>query len=399
MTAETWILPDAVVLPDRIAKGLAVRVVDGRIAACTPAGSAPAGDTPAERASGQRVTRIPGMLLPGMLDLQVNGAGGADCATATDDALDTVARAVWAGGATGFLPTLITQPMDALCERLARVADWCKRRRIQNTSAGPADGDRGAEAAVPLGIHVEGPFLQQPGAHPAEDLLDPTSERVERLLEACAGELRLLTLACARPGAAAATAKLRSAGVAVAIGHVTSPDGFTDCIEAGAGAVTHLFNAMGALHHRDPGVPGLALDDPRVLCPIIPDGLHVDPVMIRHAYRICGPDRLALVTDAMAAAGMPDGDYELSGMPVTLREGVVRKPDGTLAGAALTMDQGARRFLRFVPDAGQWTIARLTASNPAGLLGEHALGHGAIQPGAVAAFAVWDGERYRALRS
>lgn len=361
MTETQWCV-DRAVLPDAVLTGARIVARDGRIVAVDHGPAGPG------------AVRLQGTLLPGCIDLQVNGAGGRSVDEATPGALDTVSRAVAAGGATAFLPTLITAPWDRLLHQVADVARWIR--------AGAAPG------AEPLGIHVEGPFLTAPGAHDPAWFVDPTPARLDALLDAAAGTLRLVTLANARPGAAAAVAHLRRRGVAVSLGHCDRPDGFAACVDAGASAVTHLFNVMGPLHHRDVGLAQLALDDERLLCPLICDGVHVHPLMLRLAFRVLGPDRLALVTDAVGAAGMPDGAFALAGQPVVAKDGVVRDAKGHLAGSALTMSLAVRNFLAAVPAAGEWTIGRIAAANPARLLGQ--LGErGAIAPGARAVFSLW----------
>lgn len=357
MIAAEWIA-DRAVLPHAIVAGVRLVAAGDRLAAVDHGPASPG------------AVRLAGTLLPGFVDLQVNGAGGRSVDEATADALDTVARAVWAGGAVAFLPTLITAPWARLLQQVDAVAQWIERW-----------SGTGAE---PLGLHLEGPFLQAPGAHDASCFVDPTPERVRELLAAARGRLRLVTLAHARPGAAAATAQLVAAGTTVALGHCDRSDGFTACVDAGARAVTHLFNVMGPLHHRDVGTAGLALDDERVACPLILDGVHVHPAMVRNAFRILGPDRTVLVTDAVGAAGMPDGDYTLAGQRVQARDGVVRDHGGRLAGSALTMALAARNFLRFVPQAGPWTLARAAATNPARLVG--ARQYGELAAGRHAAF-------------
>jgi N-acetylglucosamine-6-phosphate deacetylase len=357
VNAVEWVV-DRAVLPHAIAAGTRVAAIDGRIVAVD------------QTAAGPAARRLRGTLLPGCVDLQVNGAGGRSVDEATGDALDAVARAVLAGGAVAFLPTLITAPWPRLLDQIAAVAAWVTRWR--------------GDGAEPLGLHVEGPFLQSPGAHDAAHFVDPTPERVAQLLAAAGGRLRLVTLAPARAGAAAATAQLVAAGVTVALGHCDRADGFAACVDAGARAVTHLFNAMGPLHHRTPGMAALALDDERVACPLIVDGVHVDPIMVRNAFRVLGPDRTVLVTDAVAAAGMPDGGYTLGGAAVRAAGGVVRDAEGRLAGSALTMARAVRNFLAFVPATSPWTLARIAAANPAALIGAAHLG--AIAVGRNAAF-------------
>lgn len=357
VNAAEWIV-DRAVLPHAVVAGSRIAAVDGRIVAVDHV------------AAGPGAVRLRGTLLPGFVDLQVNGAGGRSVDEATPAALATVAEAVWRGGAVAFLPTLITAPWPQLLAQVEAVAAWI---------AG-WDG----RFAEPLGLHLEGPFLHTPGAHDPSCFVDPTPARVAELLAAANGRLRLVTLAHARPGAAAATAQLRAAGVAVALGHCDTGDGFAACVDAGAESVTHLFNVMGPLHHREPGTAGLALDDARVRCALIVDGVHVHPAMVRMAFRVLGPDRTVLVSDAVGAAGMPDGEFTLAGARVVASDGVVRDGAGRLAGSALTMGLAARNFLRFVPAAGPWTLARVAATNPAALIrAEH---HGALAVGRRAAF-------------
>ncbi|MBL9077667.1 MAG: amidohydrolase family protein [Planctomycetes bacterium] len=357
MIASEWIV-DRAVLPSVVQAGTRIAAVDGRIVAVDQVAAGPA------------AVRLRGTLLPGFVDLQVNGAGGRSVDEATPDALDAVAAAVLAGGAVAFLPTLITAPWERLLAQVDAVARWIEAWR--------------GHGAEPLGLHVEGPFLQAAGAHDAAHFLAPEPARLRELLAAARGRLRLVTLAHSVPGAAAAVATFVAAGVTCALGHCDRSEGFADCVAAGATAVTHLFNAMGRLHHRELGPAALALDEPRVACPLIVDGAHVDPVMVRLAFRILGPDRTVLVSDAVAAAGMPDGSYTLSGMRVHAAGGVVRDEHGRLAGSALSMAHAATNFLRFVPSAGPWTLARAAAGNPARLV--RADDYGALTKGRRAAF-------------
>jgi N-acetylglucosamine-6-phosphate deacetylase len=368
--ATEWIV-DRAALPDTVQAGCRIAAIDGKIVAID------------QVAAGPGAARLRGTLLPGFVDLQVNGAGGRSVDEGSREALDIVAQAVWNGGCVAFLPTLITAPWQHLLQQITAVADW-----IETWSG---------QGAEPLGLHLEGPFLQASGAHDSAHFVDPTPERVQQLLAAARGRLRLVTLAHARASAVAATAQFRRAGVTVALGHCDRIDGFAACVDAGATAVTHLFNVMGPLHHRDVGTAGFALDDERVRCPLIVDGAHVHPAMVRNAFRMLGPDRMILVSDAVAAAGMPDGNYALSGIPVMAKGGVVRDQQGRLAGSALTMALAARNFLQMVATAGPWTLARLAAGNPAALIG--AASHGALQPGKRAAFTLLgDDGSYCAIR-
>jgi N-acetylglucosamine-6-phosphate deacetylase len=355
--ASEWIVASAV-LPHVVQTSTRITAQNGRIVAIEQVPPADGAD------------RIAGTLLPGFVDLQVNGAGGHSVDEATPEALDAVAEATWRGGAVAFLPTLITAPWERLLQQVDAVARWIGAYR--------------GRGATPLGLHLEGPFLLTAGAHDAEWFLDPTPARVQQLLAAARGYLRLVTLASARAGAAEAIALLRGHGVTCALGHCDRTEGFAECAAAGATAITHLFNAMGPMHHRDVGIAGQALDDDRITCTLIADGVHVHPVMVRNAFRILGPDRTVLVTDATAAAGRPDGEYQLAGKCVVSKDGVVRDSAGRLAGSALTMGRAASNFLRFSPQAGPWTLARIASENPARLAG--AGDHGGVAVGKRAAF-------------
>jgi N-acetylglucosamine-6-phosphate deacetylase len=243
-----------------------------------------------------------------------------------------------------------------------------------------------------LGVHVEGPFLaaERRGAHDANLFCDPTPERIEALLEP--GTMALLTLAPERAGAAAAIARLAGAGVVVSAGHSdATAEVVVAAADAGVRMVTHLFNAQRGIHHREPGVAGAGLADPRLTCSLILDGHHVADAVAKIAL-VAAPGRIALVTDAIAAAGMPPGMYELGGGPVIVRDGEPpRRPDGTLAGAALRLDDAVARAVRL--GIGEATAIEAASRVPADVLGRSDLGR--IEPGAVADF-VWLGEDLRA---
>jgi N-acetylglucosamine-6-phosphate deacetylase len=297
----TLLQPSAVALEATVAHGARVLVRDGTIV-----------QVGTFAADADQTLELDGTLVPGPIDLQVNGAAGRGVDEATGEALDEVARAVFEGGATAFLPTLISAPFEQLLGQIRAVAAWIAR-----------GGHRFA-------------FLATAGAHLETYFADPTPDRVDAVLEAARGHLALLTLAPARPGAEAAIERLRARGVQVALGH-SGIGTYHRCVAAGARLVTHLFNAMGPIHHRDVGLGGFALDDARVACSLIVDGQHLHPVWVRNAWRCLGPERTVLVTDSAAAAGMPDGEYRLGGQPVRLQAGVVLDAQGRLAGSALTM--------------------------------------------------------------
>jgi N-acetylglucosamine-6-phosphate deacetylase len=312
-----------------------------------------------------------GVLAPGLVDLQVNGCFGIDFA-ADDDWSEAVGR-LPETGVTAFLPTLITAPLADLVAGLRRMPDSLPGARV-------------------LGMHIEGPFLVEArrGAHDAALFCDPTPERIDALLEP--GTMALLTLAPERRGAAAAIARLAREGVLVSVGHSDAhAEEVALAAEAGARMVTHLFNAQRGLHHREPGVVGQALADERLSCGLILDGHHVAEAVARVAFA-AAPGRIALVTDAMSAAGMPAGIYDLGGEPVIMRDGEPPvRSDGTLAGANLRLDDAVARALSIgvSPQAAIEAATRV----PADLLGRRDLGR--IEPGACADL-VWLDDAFRA---
>jgi N-acetylglucosamine-6-phosphate deacetylase len=342
-------------------------VLDGGQVAAVGAGPPPA---PAD------IALADGYLAPGFVDLQVNGFFGVELQDPDPDGWALLARRLPETGTTAFLPTLITAPLDRL------------------TAAGAA-----AAALVPglpagarvLGLHLEGPFIApaRRGAHNPAWIADPDPAAIAALLDAAGPLLRLVTLAPERPGGLAAVAQLAAAGVVVSVGHSDATAAqVARAADQGARMVTHLFNAQRPLGHREPGVVGQALTDPRLTSGLIADLEHVSVAAIQIALA-AAPGRIALVTDAAACAGMPPGRYLLGGEPIELPPGPLRPPvraDGTLAGSALRMDAAVARLVvagAALPDA----IAAATAI-PATLIGRPDLGR--IAPGA-AGDLVWLG--------
>ena len=322
--------------------------------------------TPGERCDIDITT---GVLVPGLVDMQVNGVFGVDFAAAGRDDWAMVAGRLPETGVTAFAPTFITAPVADLAEAL---------RRVAAVHTQPPPGAR------VLGAHVEGPFLaaNRRGAHNPVHLCDPTADAVDSLLGAAPpGSLAVVTLAPEREHALDAIKTLTAAGVLVSIGHSDATgDQVAAAADAGARAVTHLFNAQRPLHHREPGVPGHALVDSRLALGLIVDLHHVAADVVLLAFR-AAEERIVLVTDAVASAGMPPGRYELGGEPVLVETG--RPPvrvDGTLAGSALRLDEAVRNTVELgVP----LTVAIDAATRrPADLLGRGDLGR--VQPGAAA---------------
>lgn len=297
-------------------------------------------------------------LAPGFVDLQVNGIDDVDCSAADGDQWRRLDELVVAQGVTAWCPTLVTMPLDAYRRPLARI-----------TEAVESAAD---DAATILGVHLEGPFLGgAPGAHPRSLIRDADLD----WLAALPAHVRMVTLAPEQPAAVAATALLRQRGVLVSLGHTAASfEQLESCTTAGASMVTHLFNGMSGLHHRSPGVAAWALAHTTVAASVIADGVHVHPTMLALAARLLGPERLVLVTDAVAWRAGTAGSIGLR-----MSDGAPRLADGTLAGSAVTMDAAVRTCV----DAGipleqaLWAASR----NPARLAGHSA---GELRAGAPA---------------
>lgn len=299
------------------------------------------------------------VVAPGFVDLQINGAAGVDLSTEPERLAD-VAAALPRWGVTAWLPTIVTGPSDIRRRAIAALAAW---RSAQHDRGTNTDSDGAVTQAVPLGLHVEGPFLapERRGAHDAGRLVPPSTGVVDEEGWSRDHGVALVTLAPELSGALDVIRALVERGVVVSMGHSSATAAEARAgADAGATYVTHLFNAMAPLHHREPGLAGVALTDARLRVGLIADGLHVDPAIVSLAARALG-DRLSLVTDAVAALGMsggrtPTGTVPLGGASADLSadDGGVRLPDGTLAGSTLSLDRAVRNVVAF------------TATGPAG---------------------------------
>ncbi|MDA8333899.1 MAG: N-acetylglucosamine-6-phosphate deacetylase [Peptococcaceae bacterium] len=294
-------------------------------------------------------------ICPGFIDLHVHGGSGSDALDGSPEAIRNMASFHARFGTTGMLPTIATAPWERIIDAL---------RAVATAAAHPTGGSR------ILGVHLEGPYLNPSfkGAQNEEFLRRPDPAELERLAEAAGGWLRLVTLAPELPGALPAVARLSSLGIVAAAGHSGATfEDITSAIPYGLKHVTHTFNAMRPFHHREPGLPGAALALPGLSVEAIADGVHIHPAVLRTLWRLA-PDRLTLVTDAVAPAGMPDGDYTFAGQKITVTRGEARLPGGTLAGSTLTMDRAVKNM---VESAGLtlFQAVALASTNPARVLG------------------------------
>ena len=266
-----------------------------------------------------------GIAVPGFVDLHVNGFSGVDFAAADAAGYRTAGAAMLETGVTAFQPTFITAGEAELAAALAEVP-------------GEPIGPR------MLGVHLEGPFLspEHAGVHPVELMRAPDLALAERLL--AAGPVRYVTLAPELPGALELIDLLHARGIVVSVGHSGATAAEAErAFDRGVGTVTHLFNAMRAFHHREPGIAGAALARGDVIVQAIIDELHLAHDTELLVWRATA-GRLALITDAMAAAAAGDGRYQLAGVDVDVRDGVARGPAGELAGSVLTMLQAVRNL-------------------------------------------------------
>lgn len=308
-------------------RGANVQVlVDGaHIAAVGPVG----GGEPAERVVDARDCWV----LPGFIDLQVNGAIGVDLTTEPHRVGEVAAYLVQCG-VTSFMPTLISSSVSMTESAIAAIGAWSQ----QEQSGG----------ARSLGVHLEGPFLNpvRAGAHPVQCLRQPSLDEVDGWRREAG--VAMVTIAPELPRAIEVIERLVSTGVAVCAGH--SDAGVADMragIAAGVTGVTHLFNAMSPITARAPGAAGATLADPALIAGMIVDGLHVDPTMVRLAWRALGPHRIALVTDAIAALGLPHGAYRVGETSVVVDRSGARTLGGVLAGSVLHFDQAVRNLIAF----------------------------------------------------
>jgi N-acetylglucosamine-6-phosphate deacetylase len=297
--------------------------------------------------------------IPGFVDVHIHGAGGHDVMEANEAALSTITGRLAAFGTTSLLATTITASADDTCRSVEGIAKYISGQ--YQTS------DTRAEI---LGIHFEGPFLskERRGVHPAEWLQLPSAELLQRFLQAAAGNARILTIAPELLGATPCIDAARSLGMVVSIGHTdASYEQARAAVAHGAHHATHVYNAMRPFTHRDPGVIGAVLTTPEVTAELIADGIHVDEIAMKVLLQAKGAQGVVLISDGTSATGMPDGEYLLGGLKVTVNGGVCRNAEGRLAGSTLTLDRALRNIVRLgIPLAD---AVRMLTLNPATLLG------------------------------
>ena len=299
-----------------------------------------------------------GLIAPGLIDVHMHGADGAELMDGTREAVETMARFVAKNGTVAFLPSTVT----ALEE---------KTRLVSQVVADYQDLEDGAEV---LGIHLEGPYINEKykGAQYGPAIRPASTSELEELHAVLGEKLRLVTLAPEVPGSLEAAQWLKDRGVTVSIGHTDATyDQAVQGFKSGITHVTHTFNGMRGLHHREPGVVGAVLATPGLYAELIADLIHVHPGAIQVLLRTVGVEHLVLVTDSVQATGLPDGEYVLGDNEIFVQDGAARLADGTLAGSTLTLKQAVRNMIEEI-GVHPVDALRMASLNPARTLGlEH----------------------------
>ncbi|MFJ5550022.1 N-acetylglucosamine-6-phosphate deacetylase [Streptomyces sp. NPDC093225] len=351
-----------VVLPTGTVENGRVIVAGDRIA-----GSAPQ-DAPVVDLSGHWV-------VPGFVDMHNHGGGGASFTSGTPEEVLRGVRTHREHGTTTLVASTVTGELDELARRAALLAELVQQ------------GDL-------AGVHFEGPFISpcRKGAHKEDLLRDPDPAEVRKLIDAAHGTARMVTLATELPGGLESVRLLAEHGVIAAIGHTdASYEQTVEAIDAGATVATHLFNAMPTLNHRTPGPIAALLEDERITVELINDGTHLHPATVELAFHHKGPERVALITDAMDAAGFGDGTYHLGPLEVEVKEGVARLVEGgSIAGSTLTLDTAFKRSVT-IDRLPVESVVQAISANPARLLGLYDR-VGSLEPGKYADLVVLDAE-------
>ncbi|EGR1422693.1 N-acetylglucosamine-6-phosphate deacetylase [Vibrio vulnificus] len=300
-------------------------------------------------------------LMPGLIDSHVHGSQGCDVMDATHASLNTMSRYFASLGVTAFVATTVTAPVAKIRSALAQVAK---------------SKQQGVEGAEILGAYLEGPYFTEKnkGAHPTQWFRELAVEELDNWISYSDNQLLKVALAPEKEGAQAAIRYLANQGISVMLGHTdASYQQVKLALDAGAKGIVHCYNGMRGLHHRDPGVVGAGLLHPECYVEMIADGHHVHPAAIEVAHRCCG-SRMTLITDAMCATGMPDGQYTLGEYQVEMKQGVVTTQEGGLAGSTLTLIEGVKNIQRWLnlPFEQAWLMASHTPAKSLGI--QHQLG-------------------------
>jgi len=325
-----------------------IKVVDGKIAEVGPASQYKQDD------DAKVITLSPDyQVIPGAIDIHIHGASNSDAMDATHDALSTMAKTLPKEGTTSFLATTMTQSTQAIESALLNAGKYIENQTQENAEI--------------VGIHLEGPFISpaRKGAQPVDYIVDPDVTLFKRWQEMAENQIKLVTLAPEQPNGLDLAAHLRGTGVVASIGHSDATyDQIDEAIQAGTTHVTHLYNGMRGLHHREPGVLGAAYLRDELYVELIADGIHCRPEMIKLAYNQITSERMILITDSLRAKWLEKGTYDLGGQPVNVDETKATLSDGTLAGSILKMNDAIKNTMEYT-DCSMTDIIKMTAENPA----------------------------------
>jgi len=313
-------------------------------------------ETPSDLPENTQIMDGMGMnAIPGFIDGHIHGANGADVMDASEEALDTMASALPREGTTSFLATTITQSPTNIEKALENVAKYENKRG----------------QAEMIGVHLEGPFVEKSkaGAQPLPYIMEPNLEQFEKWQQLSGDNIRTITLAPEHDKDGEFIRRLAAAGVNVSAGHTNAGfEGIKKAAGQGVLQLTHLCNAMNGIHHRDIGAVGAAFQLKELRAELIADGIHVAPEMLQLIYNNIGSERLILITDSIRAKGLPDGNYELGGQPVMVKDNRAVLEDGTLAGSILKMNKAVKNMLQLDGVDLRDTI-KMASVNPAKQIG------------------------------
>ena len=319
-------------------------------------------------------------IAPGFVDVHIQGCGGADFLNADPDAVRTIRKTALMGGCTSLLATTTFDKESGAFERLKKLISAIE------------EGEKDPQGARIVGIHLEGPYLnpEKRGGFGLRYFRNPGMEDFQRILDIVGNRLKMITISPELPGAFDVIREAVARGIIVSLGHsVADRDTTVDAFNAGSDHVTHLFNAMSGIHHRNPGMAGAALSDERVFVQVIPDGVHLHPDILRLIYKIKGPSGTCLITDATAPCGLPDGtQMQGVGGTISVKDGGVRLPDGTLAGSALMMDEAVRRMKDLAGISIRESLVMSSLTPARSIRMEETIG--SINPGSLADFILFD---------
>lgn len=337
-----------VVLHNKIVSSANVWISEGKIMRIDT------GDLPILDEEHERIDGSGHLLVPGMIDVHIHGANGFDMMDGTEESIQEVSRACASSGCTSFLATSVSSTMEDLLEMIRSV------KRVIGQEAG----------AKIAGIHLEGPYLnpKRKGMQNEKYLRHPNLEEMKMIFQEAGSLIKMVTIAPELPGGMDLISFLKEKGVVIAIAHSDATyEEAKQAFTAGASHVTHCFNGMRPIHHRDPGLIVAAFEEKHVSLQAIVDNVHLHPAIIRLMHTLKGPEGMVLITDALQAMGMGDGNYIFGGHSVTVADGIARLEDGTLASSTVTMNEA----LRYTVEIGISLIdaVQMASTTPANILG------------------------------